>query len=101
MDGMPRGRLIGSGDYGIACMKWPKWSIATGDTGDFLPIMIGGIFLFLSVPAFVLLWVMPSRNSGAIGIQLLAWHRHRIVCGHILVIYELRIQPFAAPCLRR
>src|SRR5712691_2539273 len=54
-----------------ARMKWPKWSIATGDSGDFLPIMIGCIFVFLSLPPFVLLLVMPDRNSGVIGIPLL------------------------------
>ena len=71
-------------------MKWPNWSIAT-DSGDFLPIMMGGIFLFLSVPAFVLLLVMPDRNSGVIGIPLLVWLGFGIIVGTVFVIYGLRI----------
>ena len=82
-------------------MKWPKWSIATGDTGDFLPIMIGGIFLFLSVPAFVLLMVMPDRNSGAIGIPLMIWLGVGIVVGVIFLIYGLRLCSFPGTWLYR
>jgi hypothetical protein len=72
-------------------MKWPKWSIATGDSHDFLPIMIGCIFLLVSTPAFVLLLVNPDRNSGAIGIPLLIWFGIGIVIGTIFVIFGLRI----------
>ena len=72
-------------------MKWPKWSIATGDSGDFLPIMIGCIVLFLSVPAFVLLLLMPDRNSGVIGVPLLVWLGVGIAIGVIFFIYGLQI----------
>jgi hypothetical protein len=72
-------------------MKWPKWSIASGDSHDFLPIMIGCIFLLVSMPAFVLLLVNPDRNSGAIGIPLLIWFGIGIVIGTIFVIFGLRI----------
>jgi hypothetical protein len=72
-------------------MKWVKWSIATGDSGDFLPIMIGCIFLFLSLPPFVLLLVMPDRNSGVIGIPLLVWLGMGIVVGTVFVIFGLRM----------
>jgi hypothetical protein len=82
-------------------MKWPKWSIATGDSGDFLPIMIGGIFLFLSVPGFVLLLVMPDRNSGVIGTPLLVWLGVGIAIGMIFVIYGLRICSFPGSWLYR
>jgi len=82
-------------------MKWPKWSIATGDSGDFLPIMIGGIFLFLSVPGVVLLLVMPDRNSGVIGTPLLVWLGVGIAIGMIFVIYGLRICSFPGSWLYR
>ena len=75
-------------------MKWPKWSIATGDSGDFLPIVIGGIVLLLSLPAFVLLLVMPDRDSGAIGIPLLVWLGFGIIIGVVFVIFGLRTCSF-------
>ena len=82
-------------------MKWPKWSIATGDRGDFLPIMIGGIFLFISLPPFVLLLIMPDRNSGAIGIPLLVWLGAGIIVGTIFIVFGLRILSFPGSLLYR
>jgi len=72
-------------------MKWPKWSIATGESGDFLPIMIGCIFIFVSLPAFVLLLVNPDRNSGVIGIPLLVCLGIGIIIGTIFLVFGLRI----------
>ena len=72
-------------------MKWPKWSIATGQRGDFLPIMIGCMLLLMSVPAFVLLLIMPDRGSGAIGNPLLVWFAVGIVIGATFIIYGLRV----------
>ncbi len=72
-------------------MKWPKWSIASGDPGDFLPLMIGCILLFISLPAFVLLLVNADRNSGVIGIPLLVFLGVGIIIGTIFVIFGLRV----------
>jgi hypothetical protein len=72
-------------------MKWRKWSIATGQRGDFLPIMIGCILLLISVPAFVLLLIMPDRNSGVIGNPLLVWFAVGIGIGAIFIIHGLRV----------
>lgn len=72
-------------------MKWPKWSIATADSGDFLPFMIGCILLFISLPAFVLLLVNAGRNSGVLGIPLLVFLGAGIIIGTIFVIFGLRI----------
>ncbi len=82
-------------------MKWSKWSIATGDSGDFLPIMIGCIFLFLSLPPFVLLLVMPDRNSGEIGIPLLIWLGAGIIIGTVFIVFGLRILSFPGSLLYR
>jgi len=82
-------------------MKWPTWSIASGEPGDFLPIFIGCIILFMSVPAFVLLLVMPDRNSGVIGIPLLVWLGIGIIIGVIFVIHGLRICSFPGSWLYR
>ena len=82
-------------------MKWLKWSIASGDSSDFLPMMIGCIILLLSLPAFVLLMVMPDRNSGAIGIPLLVWLGIGIVVGTIFVIFGLRVLSMPGTLLYR
>ena len=47
-----------------------RWSFAAGP-GDFLPIVIGSVMLFVSLPAVLLLLFNPDRNSGAIGTPLL------------------------------
>jgi hypothetical protein len=83
-------------------MKWPKWSIATtGDSTDFLPIMIGCILLLISLPAFVLLLVMPDRNSGSIEIPLLVWLGIGVIAGTVFVIFGLRIVSFPGSLLYR
>ncbi len=82
-------------------MKWLKWSIDTSDSGDFLPIMIGCIFLLLSLPAFVLLLVMPDRNSGAIGIPLLVWLGAGIIIGTVFIVFGLRALSFPGSLLYR
>ena len=82
-------------------MRWRKWSLATGDSGDFLPIMIGCIFVLLSLPAFVLLLVMPDRNSGVIGVPLLVWLGAGIIVGMVFIVYGLRILSFPGSLLYR
>jgi hypothetical protein len=72
-------------------MKWPKWSIATGERGDFLPIMIACMLLLISVPAFVLLLTNADRDSGPIKNPLLVWFVIGIVIGVIFLVYGLRI----------
>jgi len=72
-------------------MKWPRWSIATGQPGDFLPLLFGGIFLLVTLPAFVMLLVAPDRDSGVIGGPLLVFLGAGGVIGVIFVIYGLRI----------
>ena len=51
-------------------MKWPKWKIADG-RGDFLPLVIGCVMMFLSLPSFLLVLFNADRNSEALGIPLL------------------------------
>jgi len=49
--------------------RW-RWKIAAGP-GDFLPVVIGCVLLFLAVPPFLMLLVEPDQNSGMIGKPLL------------------------------
>jgi hypothetical protein len=55
-------------------MKWPRWSIATGDSGDFLPLLFGGIFLLVSLPAFST-GIAPLSNNPWPNILAMRHHR--------------------------
>jgi hypothetical protein len=47
-----------------------RWRIAQGQ-GDFLPLVIGSVMLFVSLPAFVLMLVATDRDWGVIGLPVL------------------------------
>jgi len=51
-------------------MKSRKWRFGAGP-GDFLPIFIGCVLLFISLPAFLLLLFFPESNYGIVGAPLL------------------------------
>lgn len=72
-------------------MKWPKWSIVHGERGDFLPIMIGCILLFISAPAFVLLLTSADRGSAPIRDPLLVWFGIGIIISASFIIMGLRV----------
>ena len=46
-------------------MKRWKWQIAAGP-GDFLPVLIGCVMLFLAVPPFLILVFGPEQDSGGL-----------------------------------
>ena len=75
-------------------MKWPKWSIATPASGDFLPIMIGCVFLLLSLPGFFMVLLNADRGSEAIALPLLIILGGGIILGAFFVILGLRICSF-------
>ena len=51
-------------------MPLPKWTFAT-ERGDFMPIVVGVVFLLISLPPFLLVLFAPDRNSGVIGTPVL------------------------------
>lgn len=51
-------------------MKTPSFSIGSGP-GDFMPLVIGVIFLFLSVPGFVLLLIETGEDFGGLDLPVL------------------------------
>lgn len=51
-------------------MKRPRRSIATADSHDFLPMVIGGIFLFISTPGFLMVLFNSDRSSKALQLPL-------------------------------
>jgi hypothetical protein len=75
-------------------MKWPKWKIADG-RGDFLPLMIGCVMMFLSLPSFLLVLFNSDRNSEALGTPLLVIFGTGIVLGIGFLV--LGVQLMAMP----
>jgi hypothetical protein len=47
-------------------MKRWKWEITKGP-GDFLPLLIGCVMLFLALPPFLILVFGPKQDSGVLG----------------------------------
>lgn len=47
-----------------------RWHFAAG-RGDFVPIIVGGVMMFVSYPAFLLLLFVPENNPGIFWIPLL------------------------------
>jgi len=72
-------------------MKWPKWSITTSNSGDPMPILFGVIFLFISLPGFLMVMFNSGRESATIQIPLLIVLGGGIIIGMIFVILGLRI----------
>ena len=75
-------------------MKWPKWSIATHDSNDFLPILIGGLLLVFSLPTFVLLLCYPEPNAGVLMGGLLVACGTGIALGSGFLIFGIRTTSF-------
>jgi hypothetical protein len=51
-------------------MRGQRWRLASG-RGDFLPIVIGGVMVFVSLPAFLLLLFAPENDPGVFWVPLL------------------------------
>ena len=75
-------------------MKWPKWQITTGDPTDFLPILIGCVFLFLSLPGFILVLAKPDQNAGILATALAVLLGIGIVLGVGFLILGIRITSY-------
>ncbi len=71
-------------------MKWPKWSISAGQ-GDFLPLVIGFVMLFISLPGFTLLLLAPDRDYGAVGVPLLLFLGIGVVLGMSFLVLGIRL----------
>ncbi len=72
-------------------MKWPRWSIWAGDRNDFLPLLIGCVMLFLSLPGFLAILLYPDRNAGALAVVLLVVLGVGVVLGTGFVVFGIRI----------
>jgi uncharacterized membrane protein len=82
-------------------MKWPKWSIAQPNSHDPMPILFGAIFLFVSLPGFVMVLFNSDRESGTITVPLLVVLGGGVIIGAVFVIFGLRIWSFPGSRLYR
>jgi hypothetical protein len=67
-----------------------RWRFAAG-RGDFLPIVIGGVMMFVSLPAFLLLLFAPENNPGIFWIPLLTILAAGAAFGSAFVILGVRL----------
>jgi energy-converting hydrogenase Eha subunit B len=71
-------------------MRW-RWSPDRRRDNDFMPLVIGGLMLFVSLPGFVMLLVYPDQGAGALALLLLFVMGTGNVIGTSLVVLGLRI----------
>jgi hypothetical protein len=71
-------------------MSGRRWRFTAG-RGDFLPIVIGGIMAFMSLPGFLLVLFVPDSNAGIFRVPLLAVLGAGAVCGIGFIIVGIRV----------
>jgi hypothetical protein len=71
-------------------VKRPRFSIGTGP-GDFMPLVIGAVFLFISVPGFVLLLAETGEDFGGLDLPVLAILGVGVILGLAFVVHGLRL----------
>ena len=82
-------------------MKWPKRSIVTSNSGDPMPILFGAVFLFVSLPGFLMVLFSSERHSGGLKVPLLLVLGGGVIIGVIFVILGLRLRSFPGSRLYR
>ena len=81
-------------------MKWPKWSIAQSP-GDAMPILFGAIFLFVSLPGFLMVLFNSGPKFGGLNVLLLVVLGGGVIIGVLFVILGVRICSFPGSLLYR
>ena len=71
-------------------MKISKFSIGSGP-GDFMPLVIGAVFLFISVPGFVLLLAETGEDFGGLDLPVLAILGAGVILGLTFVVNGLQL----------
>ena len=82
-------------------MRGSRWSIAKPASGDFLPIIIGCIFLLLSLPGFLMVLLYSDQGSEGIRGALLTILGGGTMIGTLFVVLGLRICSFPGSWLYR
>lgn len=71
-------------------MKKPRFSIGSGP-GDFMPLVISAVFLFISVPGFLLLLAETGDDFGGLDVPVLAILGAGVILGLIFLVYGLQL----------
>ena len=71
-------------------MKRLRLSIGSGP-GDFMPLVIGAVFLFISAPGFVLLLLQSGEDFGGLDLPVLAILGAGVILGLVFLVYGLRL----------
>ena len=82
-------------------MKGTRWSIAKPASGDFLPIIIGCIFLLISLPGFLMLLLYSDPGSEGIRGAVLVILGGGMLIGTLFILLGLRICSFPGSWLYR
>jgi hypothetical protein len=72
-------------------MTWLKSPFTEYQRGDFIPIVIGGILLFWSLPAFVVLLFDADRGSMVVAVPLLMLFGFGNILGLGFLLYGIRL----------
>jgi hypothetical protein len=72
-------------------MTWLKSPFTKYERGDFIPIMIGGILLFWSLPVFIILLVDTDHGSAVVAIPLLVLFGVGIILGFGFLLFGIRL----------
>lgn len=67
-----------------------RWRFATGP-GDFLPLFIGCLLVFISLPAFLLLLFATDVNWGIVGVPLLVLLGTGAVIGFVFIVWGIQL----------
>ena len=71
-------------------MKRPKLAIASGP-GDFLPLVIGSVVLFVSLPGFALMLIDADQNFGVLGAPVTAILGIGVILGLAFVVLGIQL----------
>jgi hypothetical protein len=71
-------------------VKRLRFSIGTGP-GDFMPVVIGVVFLFISVPGFVLLLAETGEDFGGLELPVLSILGAGVILGLAFLINGLQL----------
>lgn len=72
-------------------MTWMKSPFTKYDRGDFMPILLGCVLLFFSLPPFVMLLVDADPGSMGLAIALLVLFGFGNILGLGLLLYGIRL----------
>ena len=71
-------------------MKARRFSIGSGP-GDFMPLVIGAVFLFISAPAFVLLLLETGQDFGGLDLPVLAILGAGVILGLAFIVNGVQL----------